>query len=174
MNWLSTARAVQPIHQSVQPNVTAKPNVETGLSQRLGSFGRKRASAPTTAALERSVLQQINQYRQQRGLSALSSNSVITQQARQHSQSMASSGNISHNGFEGRIKTIGKTIPYRSAAENVAYNFGYSNPVAQAVNGWLNSPGHLQNIVGNFNLTGIGVAKTSRGAYYFTQIFIRR
>jgi uncharacterized protein YkwD len=104
---------------------------------------RRRASAPTTATLERSVVQQINQYRQQQGLAALTTNSVITQQARQHSQTMASQGRISHDGFSGRVQTIGKTIRYRSAGENVAYNSGFSNPVAQAVSGWLRSPGHL-------------------------------
>ncbi len=133
---------------------------------------RQRARASTS--LERSVFQQINQYRQQQGLSALTTNSAITRQARRHSQNMANSSLLSHDGFDGRVKTIGKTIRYRSAAENVAYNFGFSNPAAQAVSGWLKSPGHLENIVGNFSLTGIGMAKNGRGEYYFTQIFIQR
>lgn len=138
------------------------------------SASRRRASAPTVASLERSVFQQINQYRQQQGLAALRTNRTITQQARQHSQTMANSGVLSHDGFDGRVATIGRTIRYRSAAENVAYNVGFNNPTAQAVTGWLNSPGHLENIVGNFNLTGIGAARNSRGEYYFTQIFIQR
>ena len=149
-------RAIQPLSQ---PDVT--------------SAVRRRASAPTPASLERSVVQQINQYRQQKGLGALRTNSTITQQARRHSQNMASSGILSHDGFDGRVAAINKTIRYRSAAENVAYNAGFSNPVAQAVTGWLNSPGHLENIVGNYSLTGVGVAKNSRGEYYFTQIFIQ-
>lgn len=69
-----------------------------------------------------------------------------------------------------RVQAI--AIPYRAAAENVAYNRGYTDPVAKAVEGWLNSSGHRRNIEGNYNLTGIGVAKNSQGAYYFTQIFI--
>jgi uncharacterized protein YkwD len=170
---------MRSLSQATEPTVRSRiePS-QAPLAAKTSTLGarqtnRRRASAPTTATLERSVIQQINQYRQQRGLAALTSNSVITQQARQHSQAMASTGKISHNGFEGRIRTISKTIPYRSAGENVAYNMGFSNPAAQAVNGWLKSPGHLQNIVGNFNLTGVGVAKSSRGAYFFTQIFIR-
>ncbi len=131
-----------------------------------------RASAITT--LERTVFQKINQYRQQQGLAALSRNSTITTQARKHSQNMANIRQLSHNGFDGRVQVIGKTIRWQGAAENVAYNAGFSNPAVQAVNGWLKSPGHLQNIVGNFNLTGIGAAQNSRGEYYFTQIFIRR
>jgi len=138
------------------------------------SANRKRASAPTTASLERSVVQKINQYRQQQGLSALTTNSSIRQQARRHSQDMATSRAISHDGFDQRVKTIGKTIAWRAAAENVGYNAGYSDPVTQVVNSWLKSPGHLKNIVGNFNLTAVGVAKNSQGEYYFTQIFIQR
>lgn len=131
-----------------------------------------RSSALTT--LERTVFQKINQYRQSQGLAALSRNSTITTQARKHSQNMANTRQLSHNGFESRLQVIGKTIQWRGAAENVAYNAGFSNPAAQAVNGWLKSSGHLQNIVGDFNLTGIGVAQNSRGEYYFTQIFIKR
>ncbi len=132
------------------------------------------STASSMAALESSVLQQINQYRKKKGLSQLSSNATITQQARQHSQDMASSRILSHDGFDTRISTIGKSIAYRSAAENVAYNMGYSAPDRQAVEGWLKSPGHLQNIEGSYTLTGIGVTKNAQGEYYFTQIFIKR
>ncbi|MEB3337507.1 MAG: hypothetical protein VKJ46_08605 [Leptolyngbyaceae bacterium] len=38
----------------------------------------------------------------------------------------------------------------------------------------MKSPGHLKNIKGQYNLTGIGIAKDSQGKYYFTQIFILR
>jgi uncharacterized protein YkwD len=134
----------------------------------------RRAASSTLATLERSVFQKINQYRQQKGLSSLSMNSTITQQARQHSQSMANSRVLSHNGFSGRVQTIRGSIPLRAAAENVAFNRGFSDPVSQAVDGWIKSPGHLQNIMGNFNLTGVGVARNNQGEFYFTQIFIRR
>ena len=134
----------------------------------------RRAASPSMATLEQSVFQKINQYRQQKGLSSLTLNSTITQQARQHSQSMAKSRILSHDGFDIRVKTIGTPIPYRAAAENVAYNMGFSDPVGQAVNGWINSAGHLRNIMGNYDLTGIGVAKNSQNEFYFTQIFIKQ
>ncbi len=38
---------------------------------------------------------------------------------------------------------------------------------------WLLSPGHRQNIRGNYNLTGIGVARDERGRPYYTQMFVR-
>ena len=76
----------------------------------------------------------------------------------------------SHSGFDRRIEAL--SISYRSAAENVAYNQGYRDPVKQAVEGWIESEGHRQNLTGNYNLTGIGAVKNQQGEYYFTQIFI--
>lgn len=125
--------------------------------------------------LEKSVHQQINQYRQSQNLPSLSWDETIAQQARVHSQAMASgAAPFSHKGFEERINSIKQSIPYRSAAENLAYNQGYSNPDQQAVAGWLESPGHLKNIQGDFNLTGVGITKNSKDEYYFTQIFLKR
>ncbi len=136
------------------------------------------SEAPTSnefAAMEQAVHQQVNQYRQSLNLSPLSLDSRISQQARLHSQAMAK-GQVpfSHNGFEGRVKAIGQSIPFRTAAENVAYNMGYSDPVRQAVQGWIESPGHRKNMEGKFDLTGIGVTKNAKGEYYLTQLFFKR
>lgn len=129
-------------------------------------------TAPSLEELERSVYVQINEYRQQQGLAPLTLNPQITQQARAHSQAMAQQGSLSHDGFEQRVRVLARSVSYRSAAENVAYNQGYNNPSSQAVRGWINSQGHRQNIQGRYNLTGIGVARNSEGEYFFTQIFI--
>ena len=125
--------------------------------------------------IKQSVYTQINQYRKSRKLPPLSLNSTISKQATNHSQAMAQKQvPFSHDGFDGRVQAIGKVIPYSSAAENVAYNQGHSDPAKVAVDGWLKSPGHRQNIEGQLNLTGIGVARNAAGEYYFTQIFIKR
>ncbi len=81
---------------------------------------------------------------------------------------------FSHQGFKQRVKVISRMIPYHSAAENVAYNQGYGDPDREAVQGWLKSTEHRINIEGQYDLTGIGIAKNAVGEYYFTQIFIRR
>jgi uncharacterized protein YkwD len=130
---------------------------------------------PSLAAMEQSVLRQINQYRAGRKLPALTLDATITQQSRNHSQNMAN-GTVpfSHQGFEQRVKAISKAMSYRAAAENVAYNMGYGDPATQAVQGWLKSPGHLKNIQGQYNVTGIGVSKNAKGEVYFTQMFIRK
>lgn len=136
------------------------------------------ATPPSTseyASLEQAAHDRVNAYRTQQNLPPLTLDPRISEVARQHSADMAA-GRVAfgHDGFESRVQSIARTIPYRSAAENVAYNQGYRDPVAQAVQGWINSPGHRVNMEGQFNLTGIGVTRTADGKYYFTQIFIRR
>jgi uncharacterized protein YkwD len=129
-------------------------------------------STPTfkTTELEKSVFDQINRYRASKGLPKLTINASITRQARIHSQNMAKGKTpFSHHGFERRVKAI--PIRYSSAAENVAFNRGYTNPANEAVSGWINSPGHLKNLKGNYNLTGIGVATNNQGEVYLTQMF---
>lgn len=126
-------------------------------------------------SLEKSVYQKINQYRKSKKLPPLKLSSAISQQARKHSEAMAQ-GEVpfSHDGFDNRIKAIAKSLTYRSAAENVAFNQGYQNPDQQAVEGWIKSTGHRKNMEGNFDTTGIGVSKNAEGEYYLTQIFIKR
>ena len=132
------------------------------------------AKLPSPTAMELSIQQQVNQYRASRKLPPLTLDSRISEQARIHSQNMAN-GKVpfSHQGFEQRIQAIARSIDYRAAAENVAFNQGFSDPVSQAVQGWIKSSGHRKNMEGNYNSTGIGIAKNAKGEYYFTQIFIR-
>ena len=125
--------------------------------------------------LETSIYEEVNKYRLSRGLRALQLDPRISEQARIHSANMARGKvSFSHDGFRKRIKIIDRQISYRRAAENVAFNQGFSNPSDRAVLGWINSPGHRLNMEGDFDLTGIGVGRGRGGAYYFTQIFILR
>ena len=134
----------------------------------------KALSSGSFTALEQSTHEQINQYRKSLNLPPLTLDPRISEQARAHSQAMANRQvPFSHQGFEQRVKAIGRVLPYSRAAENIAYNQGYPNPEQQAVQGWIKSTGHRTNIEGQYNLTGIGIAKNSQGEYYFTQIFIR-
>ena len=102
-------------------------------------------------------------------------NDAATNQAYQHSKNMATGkAGFGHAGFDQRIQAIKNamgTTYMAASAENVAYG----QLSAQAVvKGWLNSSGHRRNIEGNYNLTGIGVAKDREGIIYFTQIFLKK
>ena len=132
------------------------------------------AVSPNINQLEKTVFAQVNQYRKSQNLPALQWDNTIAQQSRIHAQQMGKGeATFSHDGFKERVEVIRQQIQLKSAAENIANNMGYSNPGEKAVVGWINSPGHQKNMVGDYNLTGIGIAKTSEGTYYFNQIFIK-
>jgi len=116
----------------------------------------------------------VNRYRQSLNLPPLVADPAISAQAKAHSEEMARSGTMNHDGFNQRADSVAKTIVYRSAAENVAFNAGHGQPELVAVTGWIASPGHQRNMRGQYDLTGIGVAQNAKGEYYFTQIFIRK
>jgi len=116
----------------------------------------------------------INEYRASLNLPPLKLNSLINQQAAIHSQKMAEQEvKFGHYGFKARVEVLRSGIAYRQAAENVAFNQGYQDPAQTAITGWIDSEGHHENMIGDFNLTGIGVARNNQGEYYFTQIFIK-
>lgn len=125
------------------------------------------------AAMEAKVHELINQYRAENNLPPLKLDANISNLARAHSQDMARQGSLSHDGFEVRIQNLSQSIPVRGAAENVAFNFGHSDPVLQAVEGWKTSSGHNQNMLGRYDLTGIGIAQNPKGEFYVTQVFVK-
>ena len=131
-------------------------------------------STPVMNSLELTTHNLVNRYRQSRNLPPLVADPAILAQAKAHSEEMARSGNMNHDGFARRADLVSQTIVYRSVAENVAFNGGHGQPDRVAVQGWIASPGHQRNMLGQYDLTGIGVAKNAKGEYYFTQIFIRK
>ena len=131
-------------------------------------------STPVMNSLELTTHNLVNRYRQYRNLPPLVADPAILAQAKAHSEEMARSGTMNHDGFARRADLVSQTIVYRSVAENVAFNGGHGQPDRVAVQGWIASPGHQRNMLGQYDLTGIGVAKNAKGEYYFTQIFIRK
>lgn len=125
--------------------------------------------------MEQNVFNLINQQRVANGLPALLWSNTVGNYAREHSMRMASKVvPFGHDGVDLRYSNLKAAIPsIKRFGENVAYNYGYSTPGLTAVNGWLRSPGHFANIIGDFNYTGVGIATSVQGEYFFTQIFIK-
>lgn len=127
------------------------------------------------AAMENEAHRLVNDYRKSKGLKALAYSGDVAAASRKHSAAMASgAAAFGHDGFDKRIKSLEKSISYRAAAENVATNMGYDDPAGTAVEGWIKSTGHRKNMEGDFDITGIGIAKNAKGEVYFTQIFFKR
>lgn len=78
---------------------------------------------------------------------------------------------------EGIIKTsntVANLIPDRGLSTAIGVNQGYVNPAQANVDKWLNSDRTIASIEGQYELTGVGIAKNAAGRYYFTQIFLYR
>jgi len=116
----------------------------------------------------------INEYRASQGLTPLVWNDEVAEVCAIHSGDMAN-GNVAfgHDGFDDRISALRNSLSFGGSAENVASNQGNSDPAEVAVNSWLNSPGHLENIEGNYDLSAIAAAEREDGTFFFTQIFLR-
>ncbi len=121
--------------------------------------------------MEEDVLTGINTYRATLQLSPLTMNSFIRTECKNHSEDMAD-GTVpfGHDGFFDRSDDIKAELGSGNVAENVAVG---SNSAEAVINSWLNSSAHKANIEGDFDLTGVGIAKNSDGLLYFTQIFYK-
>ncbi len=135
-------------------------------------------SPPVTAndlAMEDSTLSLINVERRKEGVAPLAMRDDLRNVARAHSQDMAKRDFHSHTNPDGespwdRIRNAG--IAHSSSAENIAWN-NHPKPANVAVNDWMKSPGHRNNILSaEYTHTGMGVAPDGAGGFYFTQVFI--
>lgn len=130
-----------------------------------------RASDPELQSLERAIYKKINAYRARQGLEPMRWDDRMAAQARNHSIAMArGKRDFGHSGFKQRVRATG--LSFTSAAENVGQNRGYEDPADEAVEGWLHSNGHRENIEGDYNVTGVGVARSRNGTFFFTQMFV--
>ena len=124
--------------------------------------------------VEKDTFLLINQYRKQNDFPPLAWNDEIAKAARAHSKDMATHEvDFGHDGFHGRISHLKDALPgIWGAAENVLYTGELDDVAKHAVQLWLHSPHHLENIRGNYNYSGLGVWQDKDGTLYFTQIFV--
>lgn len=147
-----------------------------------GSSPISAPAAPLIAeanVIERTAFTKTNEARVQNGLTALAWDPVLCLMARQHSQEMAERGYFAHETPEGlepkdRARALG-ILHFRVLGENIAYNKGFTDPGAFAVERWLMSGGHRANILYiGFQASAIGSYVTADGTVYLTQVFITR
>ena len=128
---------------------------------------------------ERRAFELVNRERQRRGLIPLEWDGGLVTLARFHSQNMARGGYLSHIDRGGldlkaRARAVGLQ-GWRALGENIAYNQGYDDPTAFAVERWMVSEKHRENAMsGHYTHAAVGIARASDGTYYFTQVFMRR
>ena len=136
-------------------------------------------SLSEASAIERRAFEQTNQVRVQHGLAPFEWDADICRMARNHSESMSRLNFFSHVTPDGlrlrdRARAVG-IIAYKVLGENIAYNQGYEDPGAFAVERWMASEKHRANILSpEFRAMAIGMYVAPDGSVFLTQTFITR
>ncbi len=128
-------------------------------------------------AFERRVFDLINGKRREKGLRPLAWNATVADVARGHSGEMALYDYFSHTDLDGNLvdkRAIDHGLDKWSAVgENIAFLRGFDDPAEYAVERWMMSPSHRDNLLDpRWRETGIGLAVASDGTYFFTQVFL--
>lgn len=113
----------------------------------------------------------INDYRVSIGLNVLEKINHISFKCEEHNAYMIANNVVDHNDFTSRSNNIMSVLDAKKVGENVAYNYKTSEA---AVRAWLDSPGHKENIEGNFTHFGLSVTTDAKtGKKYYTNIFVK-
>jgi len=129
--------------------------------------------------IERRAFEQTNLVRVQHGLPALEWDGDVCRMARTHSESMSRLNYFSHTTPDGqrlrdRARAVG-IVTFTVLGENIAYNQGYEDPGAFAVERWMASEKHRANILSlEFRAMAIGTFVAPDGSVFLTQTFITR
>lgn len=129
-------------------------------------------TAAGNAKLIKDILYYTNEFRASKGKPPLKLESYCSQLAQKHSDNMAA-GKVAfgHDQFE--IRNDAVTLKFHGVS-GVGENVAYGNLDAKGVvDGWIKSPGHRKNMLGDFNMIGIGAAPKGR-ITYFTQFFVKK
>ena len=129
--------------------------------------------------IELRAFEQTNMVRIKNGLPPFAWDDDVCRMARNHSENMSRLGFFSHVTPSGerlrdRARVAG-IVRYSVLGENIAYNQGYEDPGAFAVERWMLSPKHRANILSTeFRAMAIGSFIAADGSVYLTQTFITR
>ncbi len=142
-----------------------------------GSGGPTEPSDLSPFQVESQLSDLVNRARSAENVSPdLTTDQLLAQVAREHSEAMRDRGFFSHVDPDGkrlrdRLRAAG--VPFRAAGENLAQVTGSGDPAGQAHQMLMGSPSHRDNILSRkFRLLGVGVAKDG-GTYWITQIFVQ-
>lgn len=124
----------------------------------------------TPSEQENELFQLVNDYRNSLDLNNLTFDNISYSFASAHSEYMVSEGQTSHAKFNERAAQITAKTGAELVAENVANDY---LTIEDAIQAWLNSPGHKENIEGNYTHSAISIKVDKNQNLYFTQIFYR-
>jgi uncharacterized protein YkwD len=160
-------------------NSSRLPHVTTARVASRSSMAPRSPSAEDGNSIERRAFEQTNLVRIQNGLPPLVWDADLCRMARSHSENMARLGFFSHvtpagQGLKDRARVAG-IAHYSAVGENIAYNLGYGDPGAFAVERWMISAGHRANILdAGYRAMAVGTFVAADGSVFLTQTFLTR
>ena len=165
-------------------NLSGSDDTDSALNRsRIYQSEPKKSTGKSTSAtaldLELLTFELINQQRSKSNLQPLAWSDDAAKIARLHSENMANYNFFSHTGLDGLLVNDRADFfgvkKWQAIGENIAYNQGFENPVEFAVERWMQSPKHRDNLLNSrWKESGIGIAVTASGTYYFTEVFLLR
>lgn len=149
---------------------------ETKSEAALNSSAISENTSNNISADEREIFNLVNKQRRKKGLADLQWSGDLERLARSYSRKMADGKFFSHHERNGDsiVQRAGamRIKGWRKIGENLFYSEPYEKLNKFAVEKWMESPAHRQNILDRaYNTTGIGIAKSNNGTIYITQIF---
>jgi uncharacterized protein YkwD len=135
---------------------------------------KKEPSKLTLSEDEKTLLELTNKERAKEKLPPLEVSPLLFKLAREHSANMAKQDKMDHvldgKGPVDRARAAG--YDYLNIAENVAA--AENTPLPDVIKGWMESKIHRDNILSKeVTEIGLGIARTEKGVYYYTQEFGR-
>ncbi len=149
----------------------------------LALAGGDRPAKAKLAPDEKALVDLLNKERKKEKLPELTVNAALCQAARRHSENMAKQEKMSHQldgkGVGDRVTEAG--YAWRAVGENLAKSEAEgpgdppASPPEEIHKMWMDSKGHRENILNpKYREVGIGKARSSKGTYYYTQVFAVR
>ena len=155
---------------AVRPAAVRPRRVSTAAATAVGP------SLDQATNIEKRAFEVTNTARRANGLAPLAWSPELCQMARTFSEKMVRLGFFAHQSPDGssltdRARAAG-IAHFRMLGENIAYNQGFDDPGAFAVERWMQSTGHRANILNlGFEQSAIGVFVAPDGTVYLTQEF---
>jgi uncharacterized protein YkwD len=154
----------------------------SGWQQDAPAIGNDRAGVVEMNDAARLIFDQTNAFRREQGRAVLKQSEVLVKTAQDFAEFMAGTDKYGHDADGNQPGDRAGKHGYEACilAENIAFQFnseGFeTKALAQAlVEGWVNSPGHRQNMLDpDVTEAGMGVARSqASGKYYAVQVFGR-
>jgi uncharacterized protein YkwD len=181
----AAVNAQTPAGRPVARLVTASRHVPAPMRPRrvatvtAASMNGAAPAASSAMSIERRAFDLINAQRVANGEEPFTWDEELCRMARKHSENMARQDFFNHVGRDG-MDTVERARAlnirgWKALGENIAYNQGFDDPAALAVERWMLSAKHRNNILNSmFTRSGLGIARAADGRIFFTQVFIAR